>query len=424
MDILFFILSLILAPAFLLIVISFNSTYLITVFIRILLIILVLGIVASLAFYAIYTKWFRKTIFAKKWARAIIGVSIVGCFAVQVLLYGPFSGFRTWFIIASMNTMNHSYLCQWFYNDDQIAEVFKENYYKEIDEEQDLGLISPNGISVGKLEKELKNTIKKWDATVEIKNENYVLISQKVNGQDAYVVLCLDPSKVVLGYSTKLSSGAGEYVTKQAERKDALLGMNAAGFYDPDSSSAGGNPMGLTISQGKVISNDKSSYRYDGGLIGFDSDNKFVMIKQISASEALGRGIRDAVTWGPYLVVNGKSLLVKGTGGMGYAARTAIGQRADGVVIFLVVDSNASRSKGATMLDLAEIMVDYGAINAANLDGGTSSVLAMPSSVALSVNPNAKTDNYSKEYRFVNDPIDSTLSHKTRPIADSWLLLK
>ncbi|MCQ2488839.1 MAG: hypothetical protein MJ143_06180, partial [Clostridia bacterium] len=61
---------------------------------------------------------------------------------------------------------------------------------------------------------------------------------------------------------------------------------------------------------------------------------------------------------------------------------------------------------------------------AANLDGGTSSVLAMPSSVALSVNPNAKTDNYSKEYRFVNDPIDSTLSHKTRPIADSWLLLK
>ena len=32
-------------------------------------------------------------------------------------------------------------------------------------------------------------------------------------------------------------------------------------------------------------------------------------------------------------------------------------------------------SLGATILDMAEIMADYGAVNACNLDGGTSSLL-------------------------------------------------
>ena len=49
------------------------------------------------------------------------------------------------------------------------------------------------------------------------------------------------------------------------------------------------------------------------------------------------------------------------------------------------------------MIDLIEIMQNYGAINAANLDGGTSSVMAV-------------------EGVMINDPIDSTLAHKTRGI--------
>ena len=57
------------------------------------------------------------------------------------------------------------------------------------------------------------------------------------------------------------------------------------------------------------------------------------------------------------------------------------------------------------MVDLAEIMERYGAVNAANLDGGTSSVLAVDGEI-------------------VNDPIDSTGAHKTRPIATGFILTK
>ena len=55
------------------------------------------------------------------------------------------------------------------------------------------------------------------------------------------------------------------------------------------------------------------------------------------------------------------------------------------------------------MDDMIRIMENYGAYNAANLDGGTSSVLVVDDVI-------------------VNDPIDSTGAHKTRPIATGFIL--
>ena len=59
----------------------------------------------------------------------------------------------------------------------------------------------------------------------------------------------------------------------------------------------------------------------------------------------------------------------------GTAQRTAIGQRADGAVILLVTDGRTASSLGATHNDVIDIMVSYGAITAAMLDGGSSSLM-------------------------------------------------
>ena len=59
----------------------------------------------------------------------------------------------------------------------------------------------------------------------------------------------------------------------------------------------------------------------------------------------------------------------------GVNPRTAIGQRADGAVLMLVIDGRQVHSLGATYLDAAEVMLAHGAINACNLDGGSSSVM-------------------------------------------------
>ena len=189
-----------------------------------------------------------------------------------------------------------------------------------------------------------------------------------------------------------------------AKQQNAILAINGGGFYDPGYNSNGANPLGVTIADGKIITDDAYASN-NGGLIGFNLANQLVLMRDATASEAIDAGIRDAVTMGPFLIVNGKMADIKGNGGWGVAARTAIGQRKDGIVLFLVVDSNEFRTKGASIRDLAEIMERYGAINAANLDGGTSSAMV-------------------EDGKLINDPINSALEHKTRGIPTIFKVVK
>lgn len=123
----------------------------------------------------------------------------------------------------------------------------------------------------------------------------------------------------------------------------------------------------------------------------------------MTAKEAINSGIRDAVTFWPFLIVNGKSSFVKGNGGWGTAPRSAIGQRKDGIVLFLVIDGRMVGRQGADMFDLVEIMQRYGAYNAANLDGGTSCGLVV-------------------EGELINDPVNGSGKHKTRMIATGFIV--
>jgi exopolysaccharide biosynthesis protein len=102
------------------------------------------------------------------------------------------------------------------------------------------------------------------------------------------------------------------------------------------------------------------------------------MLTADSAESAIKKGMKDAVTFGPFLIINGKSAQVKGNGGWGVANRTAIAQRKDGIVLFLVIDGRgADGSNGISILDMIKLFERYGAYNAANLDGGGSSTLVI-----------------------------------------------
>jgi exopolysaccharide biosynthesis protein len=74
-------------------------------------------------------------------------------------------------------------------------------------------------------------------------------------------------------------------------------------------------------------------------------------------------------------VINGEAREMNGMGS-GLNPRTAIGQRADGSVLLFVTDGRGKEGHlGASASDLINVMVEYGAINAANLDGGSSSCM-------------------------------------------------
>ncbi len=357
----------------------------------------------------------------KKWIKVFLSIFmsiyIIGCIFFVTLLYGPSSKFRDWLITTAMQTMNHQYLCKWFYNDDTINDVLNNNYVEESGESTD-----PNLVNKEK-PKEYKNEYEKQILDVK-EGTPYKIIELSVNGCKGYLAAIYDPSKVKLAVTKRLGT-YGQYVTRMASDNNALLAINGGGFSDPGNSSTGGTPTGITISDGKLITNGEYGMgNQGGGIIGFTNDDVLVLLKNTTAKQALDMGVRDAISWGPFLIVNGKPSFIKGNGGWGYAARSAIGQREDGIVLLLVIDSNSIRTKGADMVDLTEIMQNYGAINAANLDGGTSSVMVMPKEIAQS-KYNAPCKDYDdKTYCAINDPIDSTLSHQTRPIADAWVVVE
>lgn len=361
----------------------------------------------------------------KTWKKVLFSIFmsfyVIGCIGFVVLLYGPNEKFKTWLITTAMQTMNHQYYCKWFYSQSDIDDIINNNYVEESGESTDTTLIEKHEYKYKKDSYENDYERQILDVEDYIK---YQIIRLSVNGCNGYLAVIYDPSKVKLAVTPYVGS-RGQYVTQMAEANNAIIGINGGGFSDPGHNSSGGAPTGITISDGKVITNGEYGYNNQGGgIIGFTNDDVLVLLKNTTAQQALDMGVRDAVSWGPFLIVNGTPSFIKGNGGWGYAARTAIGQRADGIVLLLVIDSNATRTKGADMVDLTEIMQNYGAVNAANLDGGTSSVMVMPKEIAQSQYNAPCSDYRSDTYCAINDPIDGALKHQTRPIADAWVVVE
>jgi exopolysaccharide biosynthesis protein len=103
------------------------------------------------------------------------------------------------------------------------------------------------------------------------------------------------------------------------------------------------------------------------------SDHK-LMVGNMPVSEAIANGMTEGITFGPVLVSNGKAVNFDQAKG-GLNPRSAIGQRADGAILLLTINGRQPGSLGATFQETADLMVKYGAVNAGNLDGGSSSRL-------------------------------------------------
>ena len=340
----------------------------------------------------------KKKNIAKKILLTLLILFVIGASSLGILLYGPYNGFRDWLITSAMTTMTHQWIAYLFYDEDTINAVMASNRVDEIQEDTDT-----NAIVVGVQEETTyENEYEK--AILEKKNpsDTYKIIEIEGKGDSGYLAAIYDPSKVKTMVTSKLGT-TGQYLTTMAKNNKAVVAINGGGFDDPNYSSNAANPLGITYSKGKLV----TSYYYAGagGIIGFDTSDKLVLSSKCTEQSAKSLKIRDAVTCGPFLIVNGKKSGVVGNGGWGTAPRTAIGQRKDGIVLFLVVDGRTVKRPGADMDDLIEIMQKYGAYNAANLDGGTST--------AMTVN-----------YELINDPVNSSGAHKTRFVSTGFGLIE
>ena len=312
-------------------------------------------------------KWSTKK---KVWVISLGSMFVVGVSSFLFLFYGPWAGFRNFWITSAMTTMTHQYLATWFYSDETIQKVLANNSVIEVDE-----VSNSDAIQFKKYTTTIyRNEYEKDVLTKDPGNDLYKVIRIQEATYNGFLVVLYDPSKIHIATTAYLGQ-RGEDILTVAKRENAIIAMNAGGFFDPDWNSNGALPHGTVFSRGQVVS-DYIDAAMGGGFIGFTNENKLIL-GRMSKQQAINTGYRDAVEFGPYLIVNGKRSFYKGNGGWGIAPRTAIGQRQDGIVLMLVINGRLATSLGADMIDLTDIMERYGAYNAANLDGGSSSELVI-----------------------------------------------
>ena len=314
---------------------------------------------------------------------------------------------RTIYIETAISTMTHQWLATYFIPPDVVAEVIKntaeqqEENLVDSNEAEYAGAIiwlgHPNGLTdEQKAEKEFRekydeidietlpsniefyNLVLEGEQTEGIKTtagdsvyaidtvNGIVILNITGDGYKGKLAIVKDPSKVKLASSS--ANGVGQHVLDIVEENNAILGINASGFYDPNGTGNGGLPVGLVKEQGKVT-NKPITYGYWFN-VGIDHSNNLMIGTKVDIES-----LRDAVQFKPALIINGEKK-VSGSAGWGIQPRTVLGQSADKEILMLVVDGRKpTYSIGITVGECADILIKYGATQAINLDGGSSAAL-------------------------------------------------
>ena len=142
---------------------------------------------------------------------------------------------------------------------------------------------------------------------------------------------------------------------------------------------------------GYAISFDPSYYETIGNKAKVGSRVN-LSLKLMPLSSIPNLEIKHVIGGGPRLLKGGQVYIsdnserFKGDIAKSRAARTAVGISKDGLLVFATVDKNkqgtsASRSYGASLEELAQIMKDLGCVDAMNLDGGSSSTMVLSGEV-------------------------------------------
>lgn len=291
-------------------------------------------------------------------------ITLVGM--IKMICGGISESAKELFATTMLETGQMKFLATMFLSKEELQDLVNKNSVEVMNTEVNTELIN-----IGDTEEFDKNGI-----TIE-----------EISGNTFFAKMLIinDPSRVKLATTYPW----GEYgieLEKLVNQNNAVAGVNG-GLY-LSTGNKGGQPLGVVVSNGEIQYN--KPYGYAGlHLIGFDENNILRIESLVGKNEAQieelikTQKIRDAVTFQEEssdannhfvkLIVNGEERQVDGKGS-GANPRTAIGQREDGTVLLLVTDGRgASGHLGATAADLIKIMKEYGAVNAANLDGGSSS---------------------------------------------------
>lgn len=328
-------------------------------------------------------KWYHSLL--RLFARATAMIATLVVFLCVVLLLTlkfmcshSFPHVQQTFVTTILETGQLKFLASWFLSAEEIQTIVNQNSMKSFNVQINTELISTGGygnvdVQVGNTQKEDTEDIE----IVEVAGATYT----------GTMMIVKDPSRISLATIYPWREN-GDTLDKLVKDNGAVAGING-GLYDSRNNS-GGKPYGVVVSNGEIQYNKPQ--QFPGlVLIGFTEDDilQIIDISQMNAADVVTlveeMKIRDAVTFQEessdannhfvQLIINNEAREMNGMGS-GLNPRTAIGQRADGAVLMFVTDGRGkSGHLGASSGDLISVMQEFGAVNAANLDGGSSSCM-------------------------------------------------
>lgn len=199
----------------------------------------------------------------------------------------------------------------------------------------------------------------------------------------ADVMVVSNPYRVKI-VATKYLKIHGETVQQMVADHGAIAGINGGGFNDSKQQGTGAFPQGITIHNGKVITGAHTTQKFPE--IGFTKGGQMIA-GDYSLADLKREQVQEALSFGPVLVQNGQPVQVPD---QGLNPRAAIGQTKGGKVILIVTDGRGQFGHlGASMADITALMLQYHAVIAADLDGGSSTTMVY-------------------QNRLVNTPVDLT----------------
>ena len=295
---------------------------------------------------------------------------VIGLYGVMwILVKGPSSAAKQQFVCAVQESSAMGWVANLYLSQAEIDEILEKNRMQEVAQ----GTVSDTDlIHIAEQEENTEDPNAEVNGTPQEEPEIQIedVMGTTYRGK---MMIVKDPSRIFVGTVEEFKEGTGQVVADIAKRYGAVGGINGGEFVDMGSYAYSAMPVGCVISQGNVLAGSMDEVY---NITGFNKDN-ILVVGKMTLRQAIEMGIRDCVhtlhETGPFLIINGEPLSVPDTSvyGGGKNPRTAIGQRADGSVLLLTVDGRQANSIGATFKELVYIMQDYGAVNAAAMDGGT-----------------------------------------------------
>ena len=306
---------------------------------------------------------------------AAVTLVLILAMSLKMMCSDSFPDLQSRLVTTFLETGQFKFVPSLFLSSEKIQAIVNKNSMSEFNEEVDTGLINIGGAGSINLSAEEKE----WgDIEIfEIKGSTYY----------GTLIYLKDPSRLSVATIYPWRD-YGVTLDELVESAGAIGGING-GLYNSYNNS-GGTPYGVVVSNGEIQLNEPQSWP-GLVLIGLTDEHilQIIDISSMTPNDIVAlvaeRHIRDAVTFQEessdannhfvQLVINGEAREMSGAGS-GLNPRTAIGQRADGSMLLLVTDGRGKNGHtGASAFDLINIMMKYGAVNAANLDGGSSSCM-------------------------------------------------